>query len=146
MTLSLIIGVSLGCVSILFSRLLKQLDEILFYGLMLAVIGALYVGFTWTHTTSFVINCIQCFFFGTLAYLGIKKSAYLLAAGFVLHGTFDLVYSLFPLPDLRPPHYDLFCWSIDWVIGVYLFIIAYRQSNAATIKAKDVSFVQKLPT
>ena len=134
MILALIIGLSLGFVSILFSRLLKQLDETMFYGLLLAVIGALYVGYTWTDTTSFIINCIQCFFFGTLAYLGIKRNAYLLAAGFVLHGIFDIIYGLFPLPDLRPPHYDVFCISVDWVIGVYLFIIAYRQLNAVTKK------------
>jgi len=134
MILALIIGLSLGFVSILFSRLLKQLDETIFYGLLLAVIGALYVGYTWTDTTSFIINCIQCFFFGTLAYLGIKRNAYLLAAGFVLHGIFDIIYGLFPLPDLRPPHYDVFCISVDWVIGVYLFIIAYRQLNAVTKK------------
>lgn len=132
MTLALIIGLSLGFVSILFSRLLKQVDEKAFYGLMLASIGALYVGFTWTDTTSFIINCVQAFFFGTLAYFGIKKSMYFMAAGFILHGAFDFVYSLFPLPDLRPPHYDVFCFSIDWVIGVYLFIIAYKQLNAAT--------------
>ena len=134
MILALIIGLSLGFISILFSRLLKQLDETIFYGLLLAVIGALYVGYTWTDTTSFIINCIQCFFFGTLAYLGIKRNAYLLAAGFVLHGIFDIIYGLFPVPDLRPPHYDVFCISVDWVIGVYLFIIAYRQLNAVTKK------------
>ncbi|QEC66136.1 hypothetical protein FRZ67_02005 [Panacibacter ginsenosidivorans] len=132
MTLALIIGLSLGFISILFSRLLKQLDEKAFYGLMLTAIGALYVGFTWTDTTSFIINCIQCFFFGTLAYLGIKKNAYLLAAGFILHGAFDFVYGLFPIPDLRPPHYDVFCLSIDWIIGVYLFIIVYGQMNVKT--------------
>lgn len=132
MTLALIIGLSLGFVSILFSRLLKQVDEKTFYGLMLAAIGALYVGFTWADTTSSIINCIQAFFFGTLAYFGIRKSMYFMAAGFMLHGAFDFVYSLFPLPDLRPPHYDVFCLSIDWVIGVYLFIIAYRQVNAVT--------------
>src|SRR5262245_6233190 len=70
MTLALIIGISLGCISILFSRLLKQLDEKAFYALMLSAIGALYVGYTWTDTTSLIINCIQTFFFGTLAYLG----------------------------------------------------------------------------
>lgn len=134
MTLALIIGLALGLVSILFSRLLKNLDEIIFYGLMLAVIGALYVGFTWTDTTSFIINCIQCFLFGTIAYLGIKRNGYLLAVGFILHGIFDFVYNLFPLPDLRPAHYDLFCWSIDWVIGVYLFIIAYKQAKAVIKK------------
>jgi hypothetical protein len=39
MTLALIIGLSLGFVSILFSRLLKQLDETIFYALMLSAIG-----------------------------------------------------------------------------------------------------------
>ncbi|MEP7319955.1 MAG: DUF6010 family protein [Panacibacter sp.] len=140
MTLALIIGLSLGFVSILFSRLLKQVDEKAFYGLMLAAIGALYVGFTWTDTTSFIINCVQAFFFGTLAYFGIRRSMYFMAAGFALHGAFDFVYSLFPLPDLRPPHYDVFCLSIDWVIGVYLFTITYRQLNAVT-KKHAVSFI-----
>lgn len=135
MTLALIIGLSLGFASILFSRLLKQVDEKAFYGLLLAAIGALYVGFTWTDTTSFIINCVQCFAFGTLAYFGIRKSMFFMAAGFILHGSFDWVYSLFPVPDLRPPHYDAFCLTIDWVIGIYLFLIAYRQLNAVTKKS-----------
>ena len=139
MALALIIGLSLGFVSILISRSVKQLDETTFYGLMLAVIGALYVGFTWTDTTSFIINCIQCFFFGALAYFGIKKSMHFMAAGFMLHGAFDVVYSLFPVPDLRPPHYDVFCISVDWVIGFYLFIITVRQMNVIT-KRPRVSF------
>ncbi|MBV9961441.1 MAG: hypothetical protein JO072_04270 [Parafilimonas sp.] len=130
MTLALTIGLSLGFISILFSCFLKRIDEKTFYGLMLASIGALYVGFSWSDTTYFLINCIQWSLFATLSYLGIKRSMYFMAAGFMLHGTFDLVYSLFRLPDLRPPHYDIFCWSIDWVIGVYLFIITYRQLNA----------------
>lgn len=132
MTLALIIGISLGFVSILLSRLLKHADENAFYSLLLAAIGALYVGFTWSDTASFIINCIQAFFFGTIAYLGLKKNMYFMAAGFILHGAFDLAYSLFPLPDLRPPHYDAFCWSVDWVIGIYLFITVYIQSNAST--------------
>jgi len=127
MTVPLIIGISLGFVAILFSHFLKQVDERIFYGLMLVAIGALYVGFTWTDTISFIINCVQVSFFGTLGYLGIRKSIYFLSGGFMLHGIFDLVYSLFPLPDLRPPHYDVFCLSIDWVMGVYLFIMAYRK-------------------
>ena len=141
MTLALFIGLSLGFVSILFTHLLKQVDEKAFYGLMLAAIGALYVGYTWTDTTSLIINCVQAFFFGTLAYLGIKKSMYFMAAGFMLHGAFDFVYSLFPLPDFRPPHYDVFCLSIDWVIGFYLFVIAYMQLNAVT-KKHSVPFIR----
>ncbi|MEO8713036.1 MAG: DUF6010 family protein [Parafilimonas sp.] len=140
MTLALIIGITLGLISILFTGLLKQIDETIFYALLLAVIGALYVGYTWSDTPSFIINTIQCFFFGAIAYLGVKKSMYFLAAGFILHGAFDFVYSLFMSSDLLPPHYDWFCWSVDWVIGIYLFIIKYKQTKTITKKSR-VSFI-----
>jgi vacuolar-type H+-ATPase subunit I/STV1 len=127
MTLALIIGILLGLGSIMFSRLLKGLDERTFYALILSAIGALYVGFSWTDISSLIINIIQCFFFGALAYFGIKKSVYFLATGFILHGIFDIAYSFFPGSRLIPPHYDLFCISVDWVIGFYLFLIKYKQ-------------------
>ncbi|MBV9961799.1 MAG: hypothetical protein JO072_06085, partial [Parafilimonas sp.] len=66
MTLALTIGLSLGFISILFSCFLKQIDEKTFYGLLLASIGALYVGFSWSDTASFLINCIQWSLFATL--------------------------------------------------------------------------------
>ena len=140
MTLALIIGVALGLISILFTGLLKQIDETLYYGLLLAVIAALYVGYTWSDTSSLIINIIQCFFFGTIAYLGVKKNMYFLAAGFILHGAFDFVYSSFMSSDLIPPHYDWFCSSIDWVMGFYLLIIKYRQTKTIT-KKSEASFI-----
>jgi hypothetical protein len=130
MVLALIMGISLGIIAILFSALLKEIDETIFYALLLAVIAALYVGYTWSDTSSFIINIIQCFFFGALAYLGVKKNMYFLAAGFILHGAFDFVYSLFMCSDLIPPHYDWFCSSVDWIIGFYLVIVKYKQTKS----------------
>jgi asparagine N-glycosylation enzyme membrane subunit Stt3 len=123
-----LIGIASGLLTILiFALPLKRLDKSIVYGLILSGIGFLYVGFTWSDSTLFVINSLQAIAFLFIAYYGIKKSSYILAAGYCLHGLWDLAYDLIPNPDLRPPHYDLFCLSIDFTIGFYLFFIAYRQ-------------------
>ena len=99
------------------------------YGLILSGIGFLYVGFTWTDIQSLIITCVQALFFMTLAYYGIKKSLYFLVAGYFLHGTWDLAYDLFPKSNLIPPHYDLFCLSVDFTIGFYLLLIKYQDDK-----------------
>jgi len=118
-----IIGISSGLFVILIIALLKQLDKPIMYGLILSGIGFIYVGFTWSDTKALIINCVQAVFFLFIALYGIKKSSYILAAGYFLHGIWDLVYHLFLDSSLIPPHYDLFCLSIDFTIGAYLLII-----------------------
>lgn len=122
-----IIGISSGLFVILIIALLKQLDKPIIYGLILSGIGFLYVGFTWSDTKALIITCAQAVFFLFIAWYGIKKSLYILAAGYFLHGIWDLVYNLFPASSLVPPHYDLFCLSIDFTMGAYLLVIGYRK-------------------
>jgi len=126
---SVIIGISLGLVSILSIMLLKKLDKKVIYGLILSGIGWLYVGFTWSDLKSFIITSIQAIIFLFIAYFGVKKSLYILAAGYFLHGLWDLAYDLFPNKHLIPPHYDLFCLSIDFTMGLYLLALQYRWSK-----------------
>ena len=126
---SIIIGISLGLVSILSIMLLKKLDKKVIYGLILSGIGWLYVGFTWSDLKSFIITSIQAIIFLFIAYFGVKKSLYILAAGYFLHGLWDLAYDLFPNKHLIPPHYDLFCLSIDFTMGLYLLALQYRWSK-----------------
>ena len=124
-----IIGILSGLLVILIIALLKRLDKQTIYGLILSGIGFLYVGFTWTDISSFIITALQAIFFLLFAYYGIKKKLYFLAAGYFLHGLWDLAYDFFWLPDLRPPHYDLFCLSIDFTISIYLVILKFRLAN-----------------
>ena len=128
----IIIGISSGLLVILIIALLKQLDKPIFYGLILTGIGFLYVGFTWSDTKALVICSAQAVLFLFIAWYGIKKSLYILGGGYFLHGIWDLVYNLFPGSSLVPPHYDLFCLSIDFTIGAYLLVIRYR-------RMKDIS-------
>jgi len=126
---SLLIGISSGLIIILLFRILKQLDKSVVYGLILSGIGFLYVGFTWTDLRALIVNSAQAVFFLLFAYYGLKKSLYILAAGYFLHGSWDMVYNLFPGSKLIPPHYDLFCSSLDFTIGFYILVIKYRTVN-----------------
>jgi hypothetical protein len=124
-----IIGISVGLISIVAIALLKLLDKKIIYGLVLTGIGFLYVGYTWMDITAVSINIVQAIFFMFLAYYGIKKDMYFMAAGYFLHGLWDLAYHLFANSRLIPPHYDIFCLSADFTIGFYLLIIQYQINN-----------------
>jgi hypothetical protein len=126
---SVIIGIAGGLLIILLFSILKQFDKKVIYGLILSGIGFLYVGFTWTDISSLIITALQAVFFLFFAYYGVKRNLYFLAAGYFLHGLWDLAYDFFRLPNLIPPHYDLFCLSIDFTIGIYILVIKYRTVN-----------------
>lgn len=133
---SIIIGISSGLLIILLFSVLKQFDKGVIYGLILSGIGFLYVGYTWTDLQALIVNSVQAIFFLFFAYFGIKKNLYILAAGYFLHGIWDLAYNLFPESNLIPPHYDLFCLSIDFTIGFYILMINYRNVKVKQIKVR----------
>src|SRR5215204_199767 len=126
---AVVIGILSGLLIIMIFSILKRFDKPTIYGLILAGIGFLYVGFTWTDLTALILNAVQAIFFVLLAYFGIKKHLFFLIAGYFLHGTWDLAYDLFQKSDLIPPHYDLFCLSIDFTMGLYLLVLKYRNDK-----------------
>jgi len=126
---SILIGIFSGLIVILVIHLLKQLDKKTIYSLILSGIGFLYVGFTWTDIKSLIITFIQALVFLFISYYGVKKSLHILAGGYFLHGIWDLAYNLLPDLHLTPPHYDLFCLSIDFTMGFYLLLIKNRNDK-----------------
>jgi hypothetical protein len=128
-----IIGFVSGVVIILIFVVFKRIDKKTIYGLILAVIGFLYVGFTWSDIGLFSINTLQAIFFLFLAYYGIKSNSYILIAGYFLHGIWDLIYSQVANTALIPPHYDLFCSTLDFTVGLYLLIIKYQLGVKAKV-------------
>src|SRR6476646_2422702 len=117
------IGIFSGILVILVIAALKQLDKTLVYGLVLAGIGYLYVGFTWSDLSSLIITGLQSVVFLFLAYFGIKKNTDILIGGYFLPGTWDLLYDALPDRGLILSHYYLFCLSIDFTIGLYLLVV-----------------------
>jgi hypothetical protein len=120
--IALVIGISSAILIILLFAVLKNIDKKVAYGLVLSGIGFLYVGFAWTDLRAVIINSIQAIAFLFLAYYGVKKSLYVLAAGYFLHGFWDIAYSLFADRNLIPPQYDIFCSSLDFIIGIYILV------------------------
>ena len=134
--IAFIIGLSSGILLIATFIILKKYDKQLVYGLTLTGIGFLYVGYTWSDLPSLIITSIQAIVFVALSYYGIKRSMYILTFGFFLHGVWDFVYSSFDKPGLIPPLYDVFCLTIDFVIGIYLLVLA-RQSSSSIKRANS---------
>jgi hypothetical protein len=121
-----LIGLSSSVITIFLFALFKRFDKNIIYGLILAAIGFLYVGYTWTDITIGIISGVQAIFFLLLGYFGIKKDSYFLIAGYFMHGLWDLIYGRLGNTNLLPPHYDLFCMTYDFAIGFYILILKYR--------------------
>ena len=130
-----LIGLSSSLVTIFIIALFKRSDKNIIYGLILAGIGFLYVGFTWSDITIVTISIVQAVFFLLLAYFGIKRNVYFLIAGYFLHGLWDIIYSQVADSGLIPPHYDFFCSTFDFVVGFYLLIIKYRSRVNTSVLA-----------
>lgn len=117
-----IIGILSGLATIFIIIALK-LNKPVMYALILSGIGFLYVGYTWKDTPTLVITCVQALAFLFMAYFGVKRNLYFLIAGYFLHGVWDFFYDFIFSSALIPPHYDWFCLSIDFTMGLYLLII-----------------------
>jgi len=124
-----LIGISAGLFTILIVALFKRADKNLFYALVLAGIGFLYIGYSWTNIADLIMNILQALFFLLLAYFGVKKNSYFLIAGYFIHGLWDFIYSHVGNAALLPPHYDLFCSTYDFIIGFYLLMLKYQKSR-----------------
>jgi hypothetical protein len=125
----ILIGISSALLQIVLFELLKQFKKDHIYALTLSGIGFLYVGFTWTNTPTVIIASIQAITFSFIAYYGLVKNSYLLAAGYFLHGLWDISYNIWQDASLIPPHYDWFCMSLDFTVGIYLTLKVLKQQQ-----------------
>src|ERR1044072_5466469 len=87
------VGILSGLLVVLILSMKKGLDKRTTYGLILSGIGFLYVGFTWTDLPELFATGLQAIAFLLLAYSGVKKSIYILIAGYFLHGCWDITYN-----------------------------------------------------
>ena len=124
-----LIGISAGIFTILVFAFFKRLDKDLIYGLILAAIGFLYVGYTWSDISALIMNLLQALLFLMLAYFGVKKNSYYLIAGYFLHGLWDFMYGHVGDISLIPPDYDWFCSTYDFIIGFYLLILKVQKNR-----------------
>jgi hypothetical protein len=128
----ILIGISAALLQIVLFELLKQFKKDHIYALTLSGIGFLYVGFTWTNTPTVIIASIQAITFSFIAYYGLVKNSYILATGYFLHSLWDISYNIWQDASLIPPHYDWFCMSLDFTVGIYLTLKVLQQKHIST--------------
>ena len=127
--LPFVIGAVTGLVTVIGIRVFLKKNEPLIYALVLSGIGFLYVGYTWMDSLQLIFTGIQAVLFLLIAAHGTRNIS-LLAAGYFLHGIWDLVYNYFTAADTIPPHYDVFCLTVDFIMGAYLIVYKKRMSEA----------------
>ena len=123
-----IVGIAVGILAIVLAKTLANANQKTMFALILAAIGFLYVGFTWSDLSQLTITIIQASVFLMLAYYGAIKNVKLLTVGYFAHGVWDLLYTNFVSADLMPPQYDIFCLSVDFIMGAYLLF--FKPLNA----------------
>ena len=113
----------LGGLASIFTIIALKLNKTIMYALILCGIGFLYVGYTWRDTPTLIVTCVLALVFLFLAYFGAKKNIFYLIAGYFLHGIWDFFYDSLFSSALIPPHYDWFCLTIDFTMGLYLLVV-----------------------
>jgi hypothetical protein len=101
-------------------EVLRFLEKRLIAALTLAGIAFIYIGFSWNDTTSLIFSIFGVAVFFTLSYFGYKNNFILIIIGLVLHGIWDLLFSLFS--SSAPEGYDIFCLTIDFCLALYFFL------------------------
>ena len=122
---SFLLGTITAIVSIIAIRVLGKGNQQLWYSLVLAGIAFLYVGYTWSDYLQLAITAAQAVLFLLFAVQGMR-SIVVLGAGYFLHGAWDVIYNYFVTADHIPPHYDIFCGTIDVLMGAYILIFLKR--------------------
>lgn len=116
-----IIGVVLTAMLLLISVMTGLARERGVYPVTLMAIALFYIVFAFEHggPTEIIVQSMIGILFFLLAILGYKTSLYIVAAGLIMHGLFDMAYSGVasnPSPEWWAP----LCLAIDVVLGVFL--------------------------
>ena len=100
-------------------------DPLAFHTVMLAVIGAIYVGFAFSdgRLAIMILELTVGTGFLVLALLGLWQAPMFIAIGLALHGVWDLLHRRNAITTKLPVWYPPFCAAYDFVFaGVFLVL------------------------
>ncbi|MFG2631928.1 hypothetical protein [Streptomyces sp. NPDC048473] len=130
-----IVGVVLGCASIVLARRVR--GENWLYSASLILLPLIYSGFALAAGegqvalremlvgTPFIVGGVICLVFG------IPLSALIVGTLWILHAVFDLIHDALFVNTGVPGWYPVFCAAIDLVVGAYILRLARRLPRAA---------------
>src|SRR5215210_6691358 len=144
--IQLLSAITTALIVIIFTRLLsKHFSAKLAAATILCSIAFIYVGFSLKGNTIglIVLEVLIAVVFYLIAVVGYSKNNSLIAYGIVLHGVWDILHhqASFVKTDI-PDYYPLYCLIVDFLLGVYFFLVFKRQKgkiSTSSSKAAELS-------
>lgn len=123
-----VVGIVLGIVVGIFSTVVGLDRDRALYPTTLIVIASYYGLFAVVggSNTAIVNESIAAAVFVAIAAVGFRTNLWLVAAGIVGHGIFDIFHHLIIDNPGLPTWWPMFCMSIDVVLGAYLAWLLLR--------------------
>jgi hypothetical protein len=120
-------GTVVVVIAFLLSRFTREIYGRAFLAMLLFAAAGAYFGFAalagagpiWS-----LVELVGVFIFGAMALLGLRDSAWWLAAGWALHPLWDVVLHLIgPGGSFASQPYGVVCITFDWVVAGYIAIV-----------------------
>ena len=132
--MSIVIGVVLATAVGLFATLVGFDRERSFYSAVLLVVASFYALFAVLGGSmhALLVECAVMAAFIALAAIGFRTSMWLVVAGLMGHGIFDLVHGLLIANPGVPGYWPAFCSAYDVAAAAYLAtVLALGRQRAA---------------
>ncbi|MDH5445444.1 MAG: hypothetical protein OEY52_07790 [Gammaproteobacteria bacterium] len=116
-----LIGTALGVFVLILARVTRFDTDRSFYPVILIVIAFYYVLFAVMIEEADVIfyELLASVVFSSVAIIsGMRNLVYVVAAGLILHGVYDLTHNLIFINPGTPSWWQGFCAAFDFVLGV----------------------------
>ncbi|MGE5443753.1 MAG: DUF6010 family protein [Ignavibacteriales bacterium] len=130
---ALIVGVAGGALTALIAWSPFIPDPLAFHSVILAMIGAIYMGFAFLdgRVSIVILELSLATGFIVLALLGLWLAPVFIAVGLILHGFWDLAHRPRGITTKLPSWYPPFCAAYDFVFaGIFLFLAHELASRA----------------
>ncbi len=131
------IGIVLGLAIAGLAKILEYDKDRSFYPVILIVIAMYYVLFAVMNESAGIIitELIIALVFMSIAVVGARVSALIVAVGLMAHGVFDLFHNLIVTNPDVPAWWPGFCAAVDVVLGLVVLYIAKTRSNKSSMDA-----------
>jgi hypothetical protein len=126
----ILLGAALAVPLVLYARSRRREDVI--YALGLVVAALVYVGFALAAgagTAVLIAELVGVALFGAVAWLGVRRTALWLAAGWALHVGWDLLLHPLSGPGYAPAWYVRACIGFDLVVAAWIALRAEREAE-----------------
>lgn len=102
----------------------KALD---FFAIVLVLIAGIYVGFAIEdgRQKKLLLEAIVAICFCAIALMGMWKWPIIIAAGYFLHGIWDLLHHPINIGARVKKWYPPACLAYDWLVGAYIYFYMF---------------------